>query len=66
SFRADCDKRMKEEQEAMARMTHELHNKAHEQVAKEQQAAERRVAEIRAQTEEQLKSEREVSDSVRH
>ncbi|CAE7551176.1 unnamed protein product [Symbiodinium natans] len=35
-------------------------------VAKEQQAAERRVAEIRAQTEEQLKSEREVSDSVRH
>ena len=50
----------------MAKMTQELHDKAHEQVAREQQAAERRLAEIRAHTEEQLRSEREVSDSVRH
>ena len=39
---------------------------SHRGVPKEQQAAERRLAEIRAHTEEQLRSEREVSDSVRH
>ena len=35
SFRAECDQRMKQEQAAMAKMTQELHDKAHEQVAKE-------------------------------
>eukprot|EP00435_Cladocopium_sp_Y103_P001213 s1202_g1.t1 len=66
SFRAECDQRMKqemnreglssvaaEEKENMAKMTQELHDKLHEQVAREQQAAERRMADIRAQTEAQ-------------
>ncbi|CAE8696196.1 unnamed protein product, partial [Polarella glacialis] len=66
SFRVDCDKRMQQEQDEMARRSDELHIKCQNEVANEQEAAERRLKEIRAQSEEQLRMEREVSDSVRH